>query len=94
MNQKMIYLSKVDSEPLTDEFITELLILGYTLPELAEQWNIEYVWLCTTYKIEKDKFNRLLYNGKKEPYYYDEFDYCKTPSYNYEEVKKEYFELE
>tara|TARA_R100000988_G_C3992480_1_gene163591 strand:- start:1265 stop:1528 length:264 start_codon:yes stop_codon:yes gene_type:complete len=85
----MIYLSKNNIEQLTDEFISEQLIMGYTLPELALQWEIEYATLCNTYKAENDKFNRLLYNGKQEPYYYDEFDYGKKPSYNYEEVRKE-----
>ena len=36
---------------LDDEFLTEQLMMGYTFPELAENWGLGYTWLNNNYNL-------------------------------------------
>jgi len=69
------------------ELIQELLILGYTLPELAENWGVHFTTLTNKYKVISKKFkyvsvykslNKIRYENKlkqimasKEEPYYE-----------------------
>ena len=77
---------------LEDDFITEQLMLGYTIPELAEMWNISYTVLSNNYSFNKKKFKyiieRIEITGKQEPYYTNEWQYGSIPSYKFKELSK------
>ena len=77
---------------LDDDFITEQLALGYTLPELAEMWHLSYTILNNNYSYTKMKFNylddKLKITGKTEAYYSNEWDYGNTPTYKFKELSK------
>ena len=79
-------------ELLTNEFITEQLTLGYTLPELAKMWDINYTRLCHNLTIDKKKFNyfddKLKITGKREPYYQNEMEYGKRRTYKFSELSE------
>jgi hypothetical protein len=75
---------------LDDDFLTEQLIMGYTLPELAENWGLGYTWLNNYFKIPKKKFKYIIdkieITGKQEPYYANEWQYGSMPTYNFDEL--------
>mgnify|MGYP003659433861 FL=1 len=77
---------------LDDDFITEQLMLGYSLPELAENWNLSYSLLNNYFKIPKKNFkyivNKIEITGKQEPYYHNEWQYCNIPAYKFKELSK------
>ena len=77
---------------LEDDFITEQLMLGYTIPELAEMWNIGYTVLNNNYSFNKKKFKyiveRIEITGKQEPYYTNEWLYGSIPNYKFKELSK------
>ena len=66
--------------------VQDLIIEGYTIPELAEQWNVNAVYLCQLYK--PIKINQIP-NYKREAYYEQEWDYGSTPTYKWEDISKE-----
>jgi len=66
--------------------IQELLIEGYTIPELAEQWELDSIYLCQLYKPVPVK---PIPNYKREAYYNNEWDYGSTPIYKWEDISKE-----
>tara|TARA_R110002074_G_C12360013_1_gene650511 strand:- start:704 stop:985 length:282 start_codon:yes stop_codon:yes gene_type:complete len=77
---------------LDDDFITEQLMLGYTIPELAEMWDISYTVLNNNYSFNKKKFKyiveRIEITGKQEPYYHNEWQYGNIPTYKFKELSK------
>ena len=70
------------------ELIQELLILGYTLPELAENWGVHFTTLVNKYKVVKKYINYFEVVSKEEPYYEDEWMYGFIPSYSFDELSK------
>lgn len=75
---------------LDDDFLTEQLMLGYTLPELAKVWKIDYKTLILNYTISKKSFKYIIerteITGKQEPYYANEWQYGSMPTYNFNEL--------
>ena len=75
---------------LDDEFLTEQLMMGYTFPELAKVWKIDYKTLILNYTISKKNFKYIIerteITGKKEPYYANEWQYGSMPTYNFNEL--------
>jgi len=75
---------------LDDDFLTEQLMLGYTLPELAKVWKIDYKTLILNYTISKKNFKYIIerteITGKQEPYYANEWQYGSMPTYNFNEL--------
>ena len=45
---------------LDNDFLTEQLMMGYTLPELAENWGVGYTWLNNNYNYSKRVLNTSL----------------------------------
>tara|TARA_R110000822_G_scaffold215486_1_gene350337 strand:+ start:62 stop:343 length:282 start_codon:yes stop_codon:yes gene_type:complete len=83
---------------LDDDFITEQLMLGYTLPELSENWGLSYSLLNNYFKIPKKNFkyivDKIEITGKQEPYYANEWQYGSMPTYNFNELsdrEKEFY---
>ena len=78
---------------LSNEFIMEQLALGYSMPELAEIWGINYSNLNNNFYFPKKNWKYLTptieINGKQEPYYQNEWQYSFLPTYNFEELSKE-----
>jgi len=73
------------------ELIQELLILGYTLPELAENWGVHFTTLVNKYKVVKKQhkyINHFEVVSKEEPYYENEWMYGFMPSYSFDELSK------
>jgi len=70
------------------ELIQELLILGYTLPELAENWGVHFTTLVNKYKVVKKYINYFEVVSKEEPYYENEWMYGFIPSYSFDELSK------
>lgn len=71
------------------KIIQELLILGYTIPELADQWGISKTNLTTKYSIVKNRnkyLRKVKFHGKEEPYHANEWMYGFIPSYTFEEL--------
>jgi hypothetical protein len=71
------------------KIIQDLLILGYTIPELAEQWGISKTNLTSKYNIVKNRnkyLRKVKFHGKEEPYYENEWMYGFIPSYTFEEL--------
>jgi hypothetical protein len=72
-----------------NELIQELLILGYTLPELADNWGIHKTNLTSKYNIVRNKtkyIRKVKSHGKEEPYYENEWMYGFIPTYTFEEL--------
>lgn len=78
---------------LDNDFITEQLSMGYTLPELAENWDLGYTWLNNNFNYSKKKFkyivDKIEITGKQESYYQNEWQYGSIPTYNFKELSKE-----
>jgi hypothetical protein len=78
---------------LDNDFITEQLSMGYTLPELAENWGLGYTWLNNNFNYSKKKFkyivDKIEITGKQESYYQNEWQYGSIPTYNLKELSKE-----
>jgi hypothetical protein len=78
---------------LSNQFIMEQLSLGYSMPELAEMWGINYSNLNNNFYFPKKTWKYLTpaieINGKQEPYYHNEWRYGSIPTYNFEELSKE-----
>ena len=71
------------------KIIQDLLILGYTIPELADQWGISKTNLTTKYSIVKNRnkyIRKVKFHGKAEPYHTNEWMYGFIPSYTFEEL--------
>lgn len=74
------------------EIIQEQIILGYTIPELAEAWGVSSTNLTNKFFLVKNKKKYLPkvinveISGKREPYYKNENDYNSTPAYKYEDL--------
>lgn len=71
------------------EIIQEQILLGYQIPELAEMWGVSSTLLTTSYKIVKKDYKyiqRTIFNGKTTPYYTNEWDYGRIPTYNFNEL--------
>lgn len=71
------------------KIIQDLLILGYTIPELADQWGISKTNLTTKYSIVKNRnkyLRKVKFHGKEEPYHVNEWMYGFVPSYTFEEL--------
>jgi hypothetical protein len=71
------------------KIIQELLILGYTIPELADQWGISKTNLTSKYNIVKNRnkyIRKVKFHGKEEPYHVDEWMYGYIPTYTFEEL--------
>ena len=71
------------------ELIQELLILGYTIPDLADNWGVSKTNLTSKYNVVKNKnkyIKKVKFHGKEEPYYINEFDYGNIPTYTFEEL--------
>ena len=71
------------------KIIQDLLILGYTIPELADQWGISKTNLTTKYSIVKNRnkyLRKVKFHGKEEPYHANEWLYGFIPSYTFEEL--------
>ena len=71
------------------KIIQELLILGYTIPELADQWNISKTNLTTKYNIVNNRnkyISKVEFHCKEEPYHIDEWLYGYIPTYSFEEL--------
>jgi hypothetical protein len=85
---------------LSNEFLMEQLALGYSVPELAEMWGINYSNLNNNFYFPKKTWKYLTpaieINGKQEPYYHNEWEYCSLPTYNFYDLsdreKQFYFE--
>ena len=78
------------------KIIQEQILLGYQIPELAEMWGVSATLLTTSYKIiKKDHkyIQRTFFNGKTEPYYDNEWDYGRIPTYNFNELNDNLFDL-
>ena len=75
---------------LDNDFLTEQLMMGYTLPELAENWGVGYTWLNNNYNYSKKSFKYIIerteITGKQEPYYVNEWQYGSMPTYNFNEL--------
>jgi len=74
-----------------NELIQELLILGYSLPELAENWGVHFTTLTSKYKVIKNKKKYINYYeivSKEVAYYDNEWDYGRIPTYTFEELSK------
>jgi len=75
---------------LDNDFLTEQLMMGYTLPELAENWGVGYTWLNNNYNYSKKSFKYIIerteITGKQEPYYDNEWEYGSMPTYNFNEL--------
>ena len=74
-----------------NELIQELLILGYSLPELAENWGVHFTTLTSKYKVIKNKKKYINYYEiviKEVAYYDNEWDYGRIPTYTFEELSK------
>ena len=75
---------------LDNDFLTEQLMMGYTLPELAENWGVGYTWLNNNYNYSKKSFKYIIerteITGKQEPYYANECQYGSMPTYNFNEL--------
>ena len=71
---------------LSNEFLMEQLALGYSLPELAKMWGIDYSTLNNNFYFPKKTWKYLTpaieINGKQEPYYHNEWRYGSIPTYN------------
>ena len=71
------------------KLIQELLILGYTIPELADNWGVSKTNLTSKYKVIKNKnkyLKKVKFHGKEEPYYENEWMYGFIPTYTFEEL--------
>ena len=71
------------------KIIQELLILGYTIPELADQWGISKTNLTTKYNIVNNRnkyISKVEFYSKEEPYYENELMYGYIPTYTFEEL--------
>ena len=74
------------------EIIQEQIILGYTLPELAEAWGVSSTNLTNKFFLVKNKKKYLPkvinveISGKREPYYKNEDMYGCIPTYKYEDL--------
>ena len=71
------------------KIIQELLIIGYTIPALADNWGISKTNLTSKYNIVKNRnqyLKKVKFHGKEEPYYTNEMDYGFMPTYNFEEL--------
>ncbi len=71
------------------KIIQELLILGYTIPELADQWNVSKTNLTTKFSLVKKDYKYFYVNeigSKEEPYYENEWMYGYIPTYSFEEL--------
>jgi hypothetical protein len=85
---------------LSNEFLMEQLALGYSVPELAEMWGIDYSTLNNNFYFPKKTWKYLTpaieINGKQEPYYYNEWEYSSLPTYKFDDLsdreKQFYFE--
>ena len=85
---------------LSNEFLMEQLALGYSLPELAKMWGIDYSTLNNNFYFPKKTWKYLTpaieINGKQEPYYHNEWEYCSLPTYKFDDLsdreKQFYFE--
>ena len=74
-----------------NEIIQELLILGYSLPELAENWGVHFTALTNRYKVIKNKKKYISYYeivSKEVAYYDNEWDYGRIPTYTFDELSK------
>ena len=74
-----------------NELIQELLILGYSLPELAENWGVHFTTLTSKYKVIKNKKKYINYYEiviKEVAYYDNEWDYGRIPTYTFDELSK------
>ena len=74
-----------------NELIQELLILGYSLPELAENWGVHFTTLTSKYKVIKNKKKYINYYeivSKEVAYYDNEWDYGRIPTYTFDELSK------
>ena len=74
------------------ELIQELLILGYTIPDLADNWGISKTNLTSKYNIVKNRnkyLKKVKFHGKEESYYINEMDYGFVPTYTFNELSKE-----
>jgi hypothetical protein len=75
---------------LDNDFLTEQLMMGYTLPELAENWGVGYTWLNNNYNYSKKSFKYIIerteITGKQESYYANEWQYGSMPTYNFNEL--------
>jgi hypothetical protein len=74
------------------EIIQEQIILGYTLPELAENWGVSSTNLTNKYFLIKNKKKyipkviNVEMSGKQRPYYDNEDQYNSIPTYKYEDL--------
>jgi hypothetical protein len=78
------------------ELIQELLILGYTIPDLADNWGVSKTNLTSKYNVVKNKnkyINKFEIKGKIEPYYKNEWHYGFIPTYSFEELSKKEIEF-
>lgn len=75
------------------QLIQDLLIEGYTLPEIAEQWGISKTHLTRNYTPIKKHVryygDMVEINQKSEPYHENEFMYGSTlPQYKWSDLNK------
>ena len=81
------------------EIIQEQIILGYTLPELAENWGVSSTNLTNKYFLIKNKKKyipkviNVEMSGKQRPYYENEDNYGKLPTYTFAELSKKEKEI-
>jgi hypothetical protein len=81
------------------EIIQEQIILGYTLPELAEAWGVSSTNLTNKYFLIKNKKKyipkviNVEMSGKQRPYYENEDNYGKLPTYTFAELSKKEKEI-
>ena len=74
------------------EIIQEQILLGYQIPELAKMWGVSATLLTTSYKIVRKDYKyiqRTIFSGKTTPYYANEWDYGRIPTYNFDELSNE-----
>jgi len=81
------------------EIIQEQLILGYTIPELAKMWDIKSTTLSNKFFLVKSqkkhipKVINVEMSGKQRPYYENEDNYGKLPTYIFAELSKKEKEI-
>lgn len=70
----------------------DLLVLkGYTLKSIADLYGCSYGLVCKHFNIMKSNkihIPTIKISGKDEPYYMNEDDYGKLPTYNYSELSE------
>jgi len=86
MSEKRFKLSEEQKQSI-DLFVLK----GHTLRDIADLYGCSYGLVCKHFNIMKSKkifITTIKMKGKTEPYYMNEDDYGKLPTYNYSELSE------